>query len=122
MKKKKAINILKSQIEKSNIKENNIDRKFIYLTQTRSCIKRIFGDDSHEYKFVSKYNPSIGEDIDLTVFLNSCIETVENFGVIKQNSLWRRLESMNQMVLWSIISFIVVAIFTMGVISTKINF
>lgn len=120
MNKKIAISILKDQIKKSKSLDS-LDDKYHWILQTTSHIQRIFGNDSLEYKFMVEYNPSIGHEINLTSYLNNCIDTILHTGLYKPNSIWKRLDNMNQSLLWSIITFLIALIFYAGVLFEKID-
>lgn len=97
MNNKKAIEILKKQIEK--LDDSTIYKDNNWTFQTASYIKDFFGKESTEYIFISKFNfkvlaSSWEDDKDVKrqlldkhkkakVYLENCIETISNKGLYK---------------------------------------
>ena len=94
MKPEQAIKSLNAQKEKLSTRTNV---NTAWSTATRSLIKDYFGQDSEEYKFMSKFRfssviyvdeayeeKSIKESIvRVSQFLDSCIENIERKGIYK---------------------------------------
>ena len=94
MKKAQAVDILSTQ--KSKLQVDGVLKNELWLSQTRSLLISIFGENSEELRRFSafrSYPPSVyllrpdmdsivaGAIADITAFLNNCIETVQLRGV-----------------------------------------
>jgi hypothetical protein len=97
MNNKKAIGILKKQIEK--LDDSTFHKDGNWTFQTASYIKDFFGKESTEYLFISKFNfkvitgpwdddKSVNQQLldkhkKAKVYLENCIETISNKGLYK---------------------------------------
>ncbi len=79
---KKAINILKKQIDK--LKTDN-DRTKEWTFQTRTYIENFFGKESKEFLYINKFSFFNMYHDDVELFLNNCIELIENVGLKKNH-------------------------------------
>jgi hypothetical protein len=95
---KKAIGILHNQ--KGKIDDPNFVNDKTLVFQTASYIKEFFGEDSPEYKFISRFNFAVlasddisNEDLQymftekekqIKIFLDNCAETLNHKGLFKQ--------------------------------------
>nr|WP_321354359.1 hypothetical protein [uncultured Draconibacterium sp.] len=81
MKKNQAITILKNQINKIQNQEN---RTTEWTVQTRTYIEKFFGIESKEVRYINKFSFYNYPSGDVELFLNNCIETIENIGLYKK--------------------------------------
>lgn len=98
MKPTKATEILTRQRDKVLSRDHQND--YIWITQTTSYIKEIFGEDSEQHSFIQEFSfntklrrPTYSEDqirseadrlkASAVRFLNTCIEVIEDTGVRK---------------------------------------
>lgn len=126
MDKKKAIEILQGQLQK--LKEtNSID---VWKNQTASFAKDIFGEESHEYEWITKFNvgwyysrearPQAVREAKARAseFLENCIETIRLKGVYKKPKQ-NFLQTMGNATLVPVILFAVGAVFSGGMLYGK---
>jgi hypothetical protein len=124
MTKREASKYLLKAIEA--LKENRINRD-VWQSQTASLIDLIFGPESQEYYFISKFQFGVwhlsGEDPDLVrlqleskrpqmeEFLQSCIETIAVKGIYRphKHNFFDRIDN------WKIVT-ILASIFLIGII------
>lgn len=127
MNSKKAIEILKKQIQKLDDSTFFKDENWVF--QTASYIKDFFGENSTEYAFISKfefkaYYTNYGNENDAIRELNSktpkakkylenCIETISNKGLYKHPKT-NFLNRISDSALWSIITFLLPIVFFSG--------
>lgn len=81
MKKNQAISILKNQ--KSKI-QNQQNRTQEWTVQTRTYIEKFFGVESKEVRYINKFSFFNYPSGDVDLFLDNCIETIENIGLYKK--------------------------------------
>jgi hypothetical protein len=127
MNNKKAIQNLKSQIEKLDNPKIYKDENWIF--QTASYIKDFFGQDSAQYTFISNFNFKIpfnqydsktfaSKQLNLKIlksrqYLENCIETINVKGLYKHPKT-NFLNRISETALWSIITVLLPIIFFSG--------
>lgn len=127
MKTEKAIKILLVQRDKLLDKKIYKDENWVF--QTASYIKDFFGEHSPEYKFIGTYtftalahNQMSKEEKQLlfkdkenkaVIFLNNCIETIQNKGLFKPPKK-NFLQRIGNSAVWTIIGILVPALFSVG--------
>ena len=132
MTKKKAIEILRKQISKLDDIYIYKDEKWVF--QTGSYLKDFFGEDSPEYSFISQFTFSVihlsyntNEEVLISLnnkkrkaksFLEDCIETIENKGLLKEKNLLYRL---SDTAIWAIIGLSIPGLLTLGAIYGNLN-
>jgi len=127
MNKKKVIKVLEQQ--KAKILDKNHYNDETWVFQTASYIKDIFGEKSTEYDYISRFtftvqvlNTTPKEEIGLLIqmkedkvikFINNCIETIKNKGIIKPTKM-NFLNKLNNGILIAIITFAVPSLIGIG--------
>ena len=127
MNSKKAIEILKIQIEKLDNPKIRKDENWIF--QTASYIKDFFGKESAEYSFISNFNFKVPfnqydnksfpiEQLNLKIlksrqYLENCIETIKVKGLYKHPKP-NFISRISETALWAIISISIPGLLTIG--------
>ena len=122
---KKAIQILKDQKFKIEDPKHINDESWVF--QTASYIKDFFGEKSTEYSFICQFRFDVlasdwesdeyirnlfsEKNIQAQKYLDNCIETLNNKGLIRKENFLQRF---NDGALWSSISIILPAIWGLG--------
>lgn len=84
MNKKNAIKVLKSQKQKLDSFHEKRFYDLVWKTQTVQYIKQIFGEKSEQFNYINSLKIYNQYSPDPTRFLDSCIDSVKNFGVYKE--------------------------------------
>ncbi len=124
MKKRTATGILQKQLLK--IPDLSDDNTHLWYNQTCTYIIRFFSKDSYEFKYIKSFdfndisddsNISESDSIkDLKLYLNNCIETINNIGLNKPP-----VDNWFSMLPDWLMSLILVALFGLGIIIGNIT-